>query len=99
MYPDNIEARKEFSVRHVFKVCTGAHYLGGYIGDDESKRNCLRERTLMWENTIGTIRETAGKCPQESYAAVAHAIQPEWIFLQRVTWDTGDALAVVEKMI
>ena len=35
--PDNLEAGKLFGRRHVFKVCTGARYLGGYIGDDKSK--------------------------------------------------------------
>ena len=30
---------------------------------------------------------------------MVRAIQSEWIFLQRVTWDTGDAFAGVEKMI
>ena len=37
----NIEARKLFRVRHGFRVCTGACYIGGYIGDDESKHNWL----------------------------------------------------------
>ena len=42
----------------------GARYLGGYIGDDKSKQNWLRERTLTWENNINTISETAEKYPQ-----------------------------------
>ena len=88
-----------FVTRHGFRVCTGACYLGGYIGDDESKHDWLREHTLMWENNINTISETAGKYPQEIYAAVVRAIQPEWIFLQHITWDTGDLFAGVEKMI
>ena len=33
--PDNIEAGKVFRARRGFRVCTGARYLGGYIGDDE----------------------------------------------------------------
>ena len=77
----------------------GVCYLGGYIGDDKSKINCLRESTLIWKKDINTISETAGKYIQESYAAVVHEIQSEWIFLQRVTWDTGDAFAGVEKII
>ena len=52
---DNLEARKLFGRRHGFKVCTGARYLGGYFGDDDSKRDCLRERTLTWENNISII--------------------------------------------
>ena len=46
LQPENLEARKVFGARHGFKVCTGTHYLGGYIGDDKSKRNWLRKRTL-----------------------------------------------------
>ena len=34
---ENLDVGKVFGTRHVFKVCTGARYLGGYIGDDESK--------------------------------------------------------------
>ena len=60
--------------RHGFRVCTGAHYLGGYIGDDESKHDWLKERTLTWEKNINTISEIAGKYPQESYATVVRVI-------------------------
>ena len=85
--------------RHGFKVCTGARYLGSYIGDDDSKHDWLRKRTLTWEKNINTISETIGKYPQESYAAVVHVIQSEWIFFQRVIWDTGYAFSEVDKMI
>ena len=54
---------------------------------------------LMWEKIFNRISETAGKCPQDSYAAVVRAIKSEWFFLQRATWYTGDAFAGVEKMI
>ena len=88
-----------FGARHVFKVFTDARYLECYIWGDKSKRDWLRERTLMWEKNINTISKTTGKYPQESYAAVVHAIQSLWIFLQRVTWYTWDAFAGVEKII
>ena len=71
----------------------------GYIGDDKSKRDWLRERTLTLENNINTISETVGKYPQESYDAVVRAIQSECIFLQHVTWGTGESFVGVEKMI
>ena len=73
--PKNIEAGKFFGARHGFRVCMGAHYLGGYIGDDKSKLNWLRERMLAWEKNINTISKKSGKYPQESYAAVVHVIQ------------------------
>ena len=61
--------------QNVFRVCLGARYLGGTIGDDKSKRDWLRERTLMWEENISMISKTTGKYPQESYAAVVRTIQ------------------------
>ena len=54
---------------------------------------------LTLERIIGMIRKIAGKYPQESYDVVVHAIQSEWIFLQRVTWDTGGAFFGLENMI
>ena len=54
---------------------------------------------MTWEKNNSTIRKTAGKYLQESYSAVVCAIQPERIFLQHFTWDTGDAFAGVDKMI
>ena len=80
-------------------MCTGAHSLVGYIRDDESKHNWLRERTLRWEKNITTIRNIAGKYPQEIYATVLCAIQSEWVFLKHVTCETGDAFVGVDKMI
>ena len=57
VFLENLEAGKEFRARHRFKVCMGTRYLGGYIGDDESKRNWMRERTLMWEKTsTGSVK-------------------------------------------
>ena len=56
-------------------MCTHAHYLGSFIGDDEYKHDWLKDRTEMWERNINTTRETAGKYPQYSYALVVHAIQ------------------------
>ena len=41
----------------------------------------------MWEFT------------QESYAAVVCEIQLEWIFIQRVTKNTGDSFLGVETML
>ena len=40
--PENIEARKVFGRCHGFKVFRGARYLGGYIGDEESKHDWSR---------------------------------------------------------
>ena len=52
----------------------------------------------MGEKT-GMISKIAGKYPQESYSAVACAIQSEWIFIQCLTWDIWDKSAGLEKML
>ena len=61
LHPDNLEAGKEFGASPGFKVCTSTHYLGGYIGDNESKSYWLRESNLTWEKNINIIRKTVGK--------------------------------------
>ena len=99
IHPENIKAKRVFGARHEFRVWTGTSYLGGCIGENDYKRDWLRERTLTWEKNINTISETVGKHPQDSYVAVVGAIQSKWIFLQHVTWDTGDSFVGVEKMI
>ena len=81
------------------RFCKSSRYLGVYIRDDKSKRDWLRERNMTWEKNIVTISKTKGKYSQESYDAVAHVIQSEWIFMQRVTWDMVNAFAVSEKML
>ena len=65
-------------------VCTGKCYLGGYIGDDVSKCDWLKNRTEKWERDINSLSKTADKFPQVSYDFVARAVQPKWIFLKRV---------------
>ena len=77
MHLDILAARKEFGLRRGFKFCIGARYLSGFIGDDKSKRYWLKYQTSKWEGKIRAITELAGKYPQESYATLVHAIQPE----------------------
>ena len=44
VHTKNLEGGKLFGLRHGFKVCTGARYLGRYIGDANSKRDWLKNR-------------------------------------------------------
>ena len=45
------------------------------------------------------ITKMVGKYPKEIYAAVVCAIQPEWIFWQHATKDTGHEFAGVKCLI
>ena len=73
--PENIDSGKLFGARHLLKVCTGARYIGGYIRENKSKHDWMRERTLTREKNTSTISKTTGKYTQESYAVVVRAIQ------------------------
>ena len=99
MHPDNLETRKLFVLRCRFKVCTGASYLGSFIGDGEYKWYWLQDHTAEWEKNIHTTRKTTVQYTQESYAVVIRVIQLEWIFLQRVTKNTGCVFVVVKNII
>ena len=85
MHPQNLELGEEFRQSHGFRVCRGARYIGGYIGDDKTKGDRLKEHKEKWERYICALRKISNKCPQESYAAVAHVVQLKWIFLQCMT--------------
>ena len=99
MKPHNIKYKKLFGLRNGFKVCTDLRYLGGFIGDDESKHDWYDERKNIWEQNVTNIRKTTVKYTCKIYAAVVRAIQFEWIFLQCVTKNTGDVFAGVEKLL
>ena len=65
MHPYNPAAVKYFGLNHRFKVFTGARYLGGFIGDEKSKRDWLKYQKLKWEENIRTITEMARKYLQD----------------------------------
>ena len=53
---DNLEDGKLLPTCHGFKVCMGAHYIGGYIRDNDPKQDCLKERKATWEQNIFMIK-------------------------------------------
>ena len=63
MHPYNIESIKRFGLCHGFKLCTDARYLGGFIANDESKRDWIKVRTETWERNISKIKKSIGKYP------------------------------------
>ena len=70
MHPDNPTAGKESGLRHWFKFLTGARYLGGFIGDDESKCEWLKYWTSKWEKKIARSPKWWGNIPRR--------VMPQW---------------------
>ena len=97
VHPKNPASGKDFGLSHGLKICTGAEYLGGFIGDKESKPEWLKDRTSMWEKNIRAITKVSGKFPQESHTVAVHAIHSELIYLQHTTKDTGQVFVEVKK--
>ena len=59
MHMKNIDVGEPFVECHGFKVCTGVHYLSGYIGDEESKDDCTKKQMKKWEIDICALIKTA----------------------------------------
>ena len=70
VHPENIRDEEVFCERHGFKVCTGGHYLGGYIEYDDYKSEWLRECILTWEKNICMIGKPQVNTPRR--------ITPQW---------------------
>ena len=61
VHPKNFKSGYIFGRRHVFKVCTGARYLGVYIGDDKSRGHWIKEHTEKWDRDIFALSQTVDK--------------------------------------
>ena len=99
MHPQNLESGEEFRQCHGFKVCTGARYIRGYIRDDKTIGDWLKEIPEKWEREICALRKTTNKYPQERYAAVARVVQLEWIFLQCMTKEMAKDFTGMGKVL
>ena len=52
-----------------------------------------------WERNVHAVTKTVGKHYHESYSAVVHVIQLEWIFFNAWKKDMGHDFAGVEKFL
>ena len=70
-----------------------------YIGDEKTEGDWIKEHKEKWERDICVLRKMSNKCPQESYAAVAHVVQLEWIFLQCMTKEIAKDFTGLGKVL
>ena len=52
LHVDHLQNGKQFGLRHECMAFTGAHYFGGFIGDDKSKHDFMQDCMLTRENKI-----------------------------------------------
>ena len=65
MHPENLEARKLVGTLHGFNVYTGAHCLGGFIRDDESKHNWLKFAWRRGRGKLARSEKLQGSIPRK----------------------------------
>ena len=70
VHPENLELKRVLYMCHGFMVRTGAHYLGGYIRDDESKSDWLIVYTLTCEKNISR--------PEKLRLNIPRRVTPPW---------------------
>jgi hypothetical protein len=96
---DNLEAASVAFKGHDFQITTGNRYLGGYIGETESRDLWLQEKVDRWSEVVEALASAAGNFPQAAYAGLTKSVQQEWQFVQRVIEGIGDNFTDVQKAI
>jgi hypothetical protein len=90
------EARLRFPA---FKVKTGDHYLGGFIGEDEALNECLSKKTKFWTEAVTDLTSVTQAFPQAAYSGLQNSLQQEWQFVQRVTKGIGPEFASIKQTL
>ena len=80
----NIPRAQEYFADLGFTVKTGDRYLGGYLGDDVSKKEWVSNKVKDWKCMIDKMSNICHRCPQEIFIGLTLSLQSEWTFMQRV---------------
>jgi hypothetical protein len=82
-----------------FRYKDGHRYVGGYLGTDAARHEWIDPQIQKWVSGIKKLSKVALRYPQTAYAGLAKSLQSEWMYLQRVTDQCGDAFAPIDKAI
>ena len=66
------------------KVVNGYCFLGGFIGDRETTKQFLHNKTTGWVNNLLKLSKAAESQPQAAFSALSKSMQFEWSYLQRI---------------
>ena len=95
---DEVEANRPFGELGV-RVVTGQHFLGGFIGDQESTEEFVRQKVQMWMRRMDKLTKAAESQPQAAHAALTKPLQFEWAYLQSVVPNCTDAFVPLRDAI
>ena len=74
-------------------------YLGGFIGDETTMKEFVREKVKNWQAKIQLLSAAANFCPHESFSVFSKSVQTEWKFLMRVVPGCDEILKPLEDSI
>lgn len=95
---DQSQAKRQLSAYH-FQYTTGARYLGGFIGSPHDQAEWLKPQIDAWCFGVRALAKAAVQYPQTAYAGLCKSLQSEWLYLQRVLPECGEAFAPLEQTI
>jgi hypothetical protein len=78
------EAAKAYFEDLGFTIVTGAHYLGGFVGETLDQTIWVEKQAKQWTtDAIGDLAFVAENYPQAAYEGLQKSLQAEWQFLQQ----------------
>ena len=77
----------------------GSRYLGGYLGSSESREQWLQPQLDAWAGGVRRLAMVAERYPHTAYSGLAHSLQGEWQYLQRMVAGVGEKFAPIEEAI
>ena len=80
-------------------VSTSGRLLGGVVGDTQGAMSFVSGKVNNWSDHIHKLPSIALTQPQAAYIALIKSLQCEWIYLQRVTPDSGSLFSNFENAI
>jgi hypothetical protein len=74
----NLEAAQQAFPDFEFKVTTGNHCLGGFIGEDSALCDWIRKKTKLWEEAVANLASAAApNFPQAAHSGLQKSLQQE----------------------
>ena len=62
----------------------GHRYLGGFLGSAKARDEWLQPQLEAWADGVARLAMVARRYPHSAYSGLAHSLQSEWQYLQRM---------------
>uniref|UniRef100_A0A8D8WJ63 Reverse transcriptase domain-containing protein n=1 Tax=Cacopsylla melanoneura TaxID=428564 RepID=A0A8D8WJ63_9HEMI len=80
-------------------VVTGTRFLGGVIGNEDQRKDYVKEKVTMWISCVNQLSIAAEKSPQAAFSVMTKSLQSEWSFIQRVVENCQEEYIPLREII